>query len=222
MGRPSRKPIDTLRTQVWYEEVRVILGLTTAYQMDERFGTGTDRNWYKYQRGSRIPTHATLAAVERVAPASRLVFDVGPSGIPIWKAFSAPYEQLWDVIDNAFPQYAEPRKIVPLGLLQYRNFLDKRFIPREAVCEIDYTEWQKGEQPNAITLARKRGLITISGADIACGIAYWRLSQLVTFDMLFANYLLGGLESAFPAVFGEVVGCLLQDYSWRNLEKINN
>jgi hypothetical protein len=219
MGRPSRKGIDSLRTQVWYEAVRIGLDLKSAYEMDDYFGTGTDRNWYKYKGGTRVPTHATLAAVERVVPNSRAVFDIGPLGVSLWKAFSAPHAELWDVIDEAFPQYAEPRKQLPLGLMQYRNFLDRRFIPPEAANEIDYVEWQQGDQPNAIMLAHQRDLITIRGADIACGVAYWRLSYLVAFDMLFANYLLGGLESAFPDVFGNVIGRLLQDYACRNLGK---
>lgn len=217
MGRPSRKAIDTLRTQVWYEAVRAGLDLKNPYEMDDHFGTGTDRNWYKYKAGTRVPTHATLSAVERAAPSSRAVFDVGPRGVSLWKAFSGPYEQLWDVIDDTFPQYAGPRKTVPLGLLQYRNFLEMRFISGDDAHKVDYMEWQQGDQPNVITLARQRDLITIDGADIACGIAYWRLSHLVAFDVSFANYLLDGLESAYIAEFGEVTGVLLRDYSLRDL-----
>lgn len=217
MGRPSRKPIDTLRTQVWYEEVRSILGLTTAYQMDERFGTGTDRNWYKYQRGSRIPTHATLAAVERIAPTSRLVFEVGPEGVGLWLALFGPHDQLWGVIDAAFPEYEETRKAIPLGLLQYRNFLDKKFIPPYLSTRIDYVEWQQGDQPNAVMLGFLRNEISISIADTACAIAYWRLSNLVAFDMLFANYLLAGVESIFEAIYGKTVSKMLLGYTRKYL-----
>lgn len=217
MGRPSRKPIDTLRTQVWYEEVRSVLGLSTAYQLDERFDTGTDRNWYKYQRGSRVPTQATLAAVERVAPTSRLVFDVGPAGIEMWKALSAPHDQLWPIIGAVFPEHEEHRKSVPLGLTQYRQFLGSKFIPRYLSSRIDYVEWQRGDQRNAIALAYEREEISISLADTACAIAYWRLSNLVVVDSLFANYLLSGIESTFESIYGKTVGQLLFAYTRKYL-----
>ena len=213
MGRPTRKAIDKLRTSVWYEAVRIALGLRSAYQLDAHFGTGTDRNWYKYKAGTRVPTHATLAAVERAVAGSRAVFDIGPNGTVLWKALSGPHDQLWDVIDIVFPETATARVAVPLGLVQYQNFLDKLFIPPDLKLEIDYIEWQQGDQPNFIGLAYRHNLIAIAGDEIACAIAYWRLSKLVAYDMFFANYLLDGIELTFQDVFGPEVGKLLLNYS---------
>lgn len=215
MARPKRKKIDQLRTKVWYEWLRDQLGLSTAYEMDDFFGSGTDRNWYKYRAGTRVPTHATLAAVERKCPGSRFVFEQGPNKVQLWVALAAPHIELWDVIDSTFPEYKEARNHGVLGIQQYGNFFERKLLPEEYKRGIDFIDYAKGLQRNAVYLAHTRGQITITPEIAASVIAFWRLSSLVFFNMLNVDYLLSGLMSVLHD--GNVFGSRIDNHLWRYL-----
>lgn len=214
MARPRRNKFDQLRTQVWYEFIRDQLGLNTAYEMDAYFGTGTDRNWYKYRAGTRVPTHATLAAVERVCLNSRSVFDKGPKGTLLWQAMAAPHVELWEVIDVMFPDMKEHRKFGLIGIAQYEFFFDTLLIPNQYKAELDYIANSKGLQANVIYLAYSKGQVSITSEVAASVIAFWRLASLVLFNMLMADYLLSGVTRVFShgQMFGPAIDDLICKY----------
>lgn len=197
MARPERSDFDKLRTKVWYEWIRQQLNLRTAYELDSHFGSGTSRNWYKYESGERVPTPATLYFVESKCVGSRLVFENGPSGSNLWNALSAPHSALWDIIDITFPQHITARNSGVLGLLQYTNFLEKKLILEKYALNLDYLQHAKGEQRNYIFLALENNELEINYELAATIIAIWRLSALVIYNMINADYLLDGLILAF-------------------------
>lgn len=197
MARPKRSDIDILRTKVWYEWIRTKLNLKTAYEMDLYFGSETDRNWYKYESGVRVPTHATLYFVESKCVGSRVIFDDGPNGSNLWRAISAPHSDLWSIVDIYFPAHVVDREAGILGLLQYANFLQNSLILEKYASNIDYLSHAKGLQRSFIEIALERNEISINYELASTVIAIWRLSALVIYNMLNADYLLGGLISAF-------------------------
>ncbi|WP_146187149.1 hypothetical protein [Novimethylophilus kurashikiensis] len=164
--------------------------------MDDFFGSGTDRNWYKYRSGTRVPTHATLAAVEKRCAGSRAVFDLGPGGVMLWAALAAPHAKLWEVIDVIFPEQKEWRNRGLLGIQEYAIHFERKLLPENYKAEIDYIAHSKGEQRNAVYLAYSRGEVKITPEVVAGVIAFWRLCSLVIFNMLSADYLLSGMMHA--------------------------
>lgn len=216
MARPKRKSIDQLRTVIWYEWLRGGLGLSTAYEMDDFFGSGTDRNWYKYRAGTRVPTPATLAAVEKRCPGSRYVFEKGPGGVMLWEALAGPHTKLWRVIDVTFPEYQDARNKGVLGIMQYANFFDRQLLPEKYKSGMDFIEHAKGLQRNAVYLAYSRDEVEITPEIVASVIAFWRLCSLVMFNMVNADYLLTGVMEAL--FHGEVFGDDIDKPLWKYLK----
>jgi hypothetical protein len=215
MPRPKRKKIDQLKTQVWYEAVRTQLERKTAYEMDAKFGTGTDRHWYKYRAGTRVPTAATLAAVERVCPGSRAVFDQGPGGVKLWQALAAPHSELWELIDLSIPEFQEQRKCGLIGIAQYAHEFDRRLIPQQYKSTLDFIAHATGLQKNAIYLAHAEEEISLTPEIVVSVIAFWRLCSLVLFNMLSADYLLSGVMVALS--HGEIFGPETDSLLWKYL-----
>ena len=213
MARPKRKEIDKLRTKVWYLHLESTLGKENAYQMDKYFESDTNRNWYKYRDGIRVPTHATLAFVERTCPGSREIFDSGPKKTQLWKALYSDYEVLWDVVDDYYPQYKDLRLKECLGLLQYMNFIDNDLIIPQYSCWIDYIEFAKDNRRNVVSKAISENLIYITPHQFACFIACWRFCVLVNYNLIHGEYLLGGIWSGLNGrVFGQSIDKLLNEY----------
>lgn len=215
MPRPKRRKIDQLKTQVWYEVARAQLGKRTAYEMDAAFGTNTDRHWYKYRAGTRVPTAATLAAVERACPGSRSAFDQGPGGVKLWQALAKPHAELWELIDISFPELKEQRKIGLIGIAQYANEFDERLIPQKYKATLDFIAHGNGLQRNAIYLAHIKGEISLTPEIAMSVIAFWRLCSLVLFNMLSADYLLSGVMVALS--HGEIFGPEIDSLLWKYL-----
>ncbi|MCB5207713.1 hypothetical protein [Methylovorus mays] len=186
----------------------------TAYEMDAEFGTGTDRHWYKYRAGTRVPTKATLAAVERVCPGSRSVFDQGPGGVRLWQALASPHIELWDLIDLSFPKLQELRRVGLAGIAQYAIEFERRLIPQQYKSKLDYIDHAKGLQRNAIYLAHTTEEISLTPEIAVSVIAFWRLCSLVLFNMLSADYLLSGVMAAMShgEIFGPEIDELLRKY----------
>ncbi len=215
MGRPKRKEIDKLRTKIWYESIRKGLNLKNPYEMDAYFDSGTNRNWYKYKDGMRVPTHATLANVERKCPGSRAVFDTGPQDVKLWQALARPHNELWEVIDISFPNLQTPRKYGLLGIPQYANEFGKQLLPQKYHATIDFIEHGKGVQNNKVYLAHSKGEISLTPEIAVSVIAFWRLCSLVMFEMLKADYLLSGVKLAF--YHEEIFGADIDNHLWKYL-----
>lgn len=215
MPRPKRSKINQLKTRIWYEVVRAQLGKNTAYEMDKEFGTGTDRHWYKYRAGTRVPTHATLAAVERKCPGSRSAFDHGPGGVKLWQALNAPHTELWELIDIWLPELQEQRTVGLAGIAQYADEFDRRLLPDEYKPTLDFIAHAKGLQRNAVYLAHTKSEIRLTPEIAVSVIAFWRLCSLVLFNMLSADYLLSGVMLAIH--HGKIFGADIDNHLWKYL-----
>ncbi|WP_313413539.1 hypothetical protein [Stenotrophomonas sp.] len=89
-----KKAINVLRTGVWFEELRLRLGQSTAYGLGQQLQPDTYRQglhhhnmWAKYAAGKHLPGQETVRACELAAPhSSDLLLDAG-----------------WDLLDASRP-----------------------------------------------------------------------------------------------------------------------
>lgn len=81
VGRPKKTPFNKIRGQVWLRQLLLESGSSSPTQLDENLGTVTDKNWYRYQSGERIPDLKTRQFVQQAYPATAKYFDSGPCRI---------------------------------------------------------------------------------------------------------------------------------------------
>jgi hypothetical protein len=90
-GRPPRNPVDTVRTQFWFNLVSQMAG-KTAYQLEKEFHPESfrrdeawlvrSRRWDRYREGKMVPKDDLIARVEQVYPSAAAWFRAA-----FWDAF---------------------------------------------------------------------------------------------------------------------------------------
>lgn len=90
-GRPKKSPVDSLRVRAWFEAVRSISGLPTAYAVEkslhpesfhrERGWVSRPMRWDRYKAGDVVPEQELVAYAETVYPGAAEWLHH-----PLWKA----------------------------------------------------------------------------------------------------------------------------------------
>lgn len=85
-----RLNVDYLKVQLWYENIKRQLNLTTAYQIERYFEDITEKNtdtrtpiknkWSRYQKGQHTPRKSLVALVEKHIPNSTQILNH-----PLWE-----------------------------------------------------------------------------------------------------------------------------------------
>lgn len=85
-----RHNVDYLKVQLWYENIKRQLNLTTAYQIEKHFEDITDKNtdtrtpiknkWSRYQKGQHTPRKSLVVLVEKHIPNSSQILNH-----PLWE-----------------------------------------------------------------------------------------------------------------------------------------
>lgn len=86
----DRLNVDYLKVQLWYENIKKQLNLTTAYQIEKYFEDITEKNtntrtpiknkWSRYQKGQHTPRKSLVALVEKHIPNSSQILNH-----PLWE-----------------------------------------------------------------------------------------------------------------------------------------
>lgn len=90
-GRPKKTKVDALRVRTWFEAVRSISGLSSAYAIEkdlhpesfhrDKGWVSRPQRWDHYETGTRVPSRELVAYVESVYPGTAVWLQH-----PIWKA----------------------------------------------------------------------------------------------------------------------------------------
>lgn len=106
-GRPPRNPIDVLRTQLWFNVLKLRSGLPSAYAIEKALeprlvritadGVNRPRKWDSYEHGTRVPkrSHDLSDAVElaeRHFPGTASWFDN-----PLWEILKGTKPDRWEL-----------------------------------------------------------------------------------------------------------------------------
>lgn len=90
-GRPKKSPVDSLRVRVWFEAVRLVSGLPSAYAIEktlhpesfhrEAGWVSRPQRWDRYETGNMVPKSELVAYAESVYPGTAdWLYH------PLWKA----------------------------------------------------------------------------------------------------------------------------------------
>jgi len=102
-GRPKKSPVDSLRVRVWFEAVRLVSGLPSAYAIEkslhpesfhrEAGWVSRPQRWDRYETGNMVPKSELVAYAESVYPGTAdWLYH------PLWKAL-LPHARTQDGIN---------------------------------------------------------------------------------------------------------------------------
>ena len=102
-GRPKNSPVDALRVRVWFEAVRLVSGLPSAYAIEKRLHpesfhreagwVSRPQRWDRYETGGRVPKSELIEYAESVYPGTGDWLHH-----PLWKAL-LPHPRTQDEIN---------------------------------------------------------------------------------------------------------------------------
>lgn len=96
-GRKDK--IDVLRTAFWFAEIKLRLGASTAYEIENRlepsaFGKNKDgdifhkNKWSKYEVGRHVPNNALVLLIDRALPGTKRLLNH-----TLWKALRGVFDE---------------------------------------------------------------------------------------------------------------------------------
>ncbi len=150
--RRGTSELDLIRATVWYEYIRRMGGLSTAYSVANSIDGNPDNKtkWKRYASGSGVPNQQTLEDAEARFPGSFDVFMCGPDRTKLWVALGSTEPEVLALIckpsdktDGQIEQFKldliEGRiKMCPIGLMGSGSdiLVEKRNTIHSALTEL--------------------------------------------------------------------------------------
>ena len=203
-GRPKRKLIDIMRTQLWVHQLKHLTHSRTFYKLNEKFGTFSTNYSTDYANGKTGVNSTTLKLIDQDLKKiygfkSRKASDfyyIGPTveddgeieHVKLWDALTGPIEGLWDILFwYDFSTELQHEIGSPFNVKINR-------IKASLFTVIDPpSEWIQKDKGNCIAEAYINGVITVDLRLLTAVIAVWRLANFMKDKIYLANYMLIGL-----------------------------
>lgn len=106
-GRPLREPVDQFRTQIWFEYISAVEGLS-AYKLEQKYEIGQfqyegalnarPKKWDRYRRGDSSPNAAQIEKMGRKHPESEYIINH-----PLWDMLRRKPPTAKAIIDHIMP-----------------------------------------------------------------------------------------------------------------------
>lgn len=204
-GRPKRKHLDMMKTQLWIHQLKLLTQSQTFYKLNEKF-TNLNANYSSdYANGSTVVNSTTLIRIdqdfEKMYDLGSLkvsnFYYIGPmvenghgeiEHVRLWDALAGPLEGLWEIL-FWYDFSAEVQHEIGLSFDTKISLVKARLFN---VIEPP-SEWLQKGQPNYIADAYINGEITVDLRLLTVVIAVWRLANFMKDKIYIANYMMVGL-----------------------------
>jgi hypothetical protein len=211
--------IDKIRTIVWYESIAYAIDAKNPHEFATRFdqlrhddyvARGIKnppdfemKSFRPYEKGTSVPTKATLHMVESLMPRTAEIFMSGPrtsrycqdgdqrvlvtSTAPLWLALGGSVQAVRSVLvwyDKELGQMQVNKVDVP----SLAKFVLK-WLPIDVLDELAKIDTTS----NAIAYAHEVGDIKLNFDDLTATVALWRLSMYTQEGFALMSYVMNGL-----------------------------
>ena len=203
MGRPSKAPLDLLKTKVWLAEVMRLSGAGNVNQLGELLDdVDTKKMLYRYEKGSNAVSAKMLAYIDsslkKAVPhfvGGSKAFTVGPASrrapienAPLWNALDDSIDLVWEVMLDYDPPLAAQR------LLGTPFALRCSFLTVQLFGTADpKPHWHSPDAENQVAKAYAAGDLAVDIDLLTFAIAAWRMAHFVGEAQPMLDYILIGL-----------------------------
>jgi hypothetical protein len=94
MGRRKLREIDKIRATAWLWGAMHAYGSGNIGNFAKRFKINEPKMFYRFRDGDQKLPPELVDKVESALPATRITFDIGPNGAPLWQSMTANEEKV--------------------------------------------------------------------------------------------------------------------------------
>ncbi len=186
-GRPPKTAVDSLRTRLWFQAVKLASGLASAYAIEIHLepelvrrkvgGVVRPRKWDHYEAGSRSPKRMKGKQYAVDLAERHFAGTAGYYESPLWKVLTnGPIRPRW--LDQQLCALSAPVTDILLEAAPREGDTQRRFLPFDAAAAVALAELRSFEALAAIVLliAKSEAIASLELRDLA--MASYRQIQL--------------------------------------------
>jgi hypothetical protein len=209
-GRPKRKLIDIMRTQLWVHQLKSLTNSKTFYKLNEKFESLSTNYSSDYANGSSGVNSTTLKLIDidlekkyglKPHSASNFYY-IGPAlkdedeyededeveHVRLWDALAGPIEGLWEIL-FWYDFATEVQHAIGLSFDTKISLIKARLFNTMQPP----AEWLQKDRPNCVAESYINGDITVDLSLLTVVIAVWRLSNFMMDQTEIVDYMMVGL-----------------------------